>query len=66
VLDDRADQGVRGWMRSSPLRGSTGARMLDTDTCIRALRQNPGMVQRLSRVRPAGCAISMVTAHVIY
>ena len=38
--------------------------LLDTDTCIGVLRQRPGIVQRLSRLEPADCAVSMVTVFV--
>ena len=37
--------------------------LLDTDTCIGARRQRPGMVQRLSQVAPTDCAVSMVTVY---
>jgi tRNA(fMet)-specific endonuclease VapC len=37
--------------------------LLDSDTCIGVLRQRPGMVERLSRVAPTDCAVSMVTVY---
>lgn len=37
--------------------------LLDTDTCIGILRKRPGMVERLSRLSPADCAVSMVTVY---
>ncbi|MCX8092452.1 MAG: type II toxin-antitoxin system VapC family toxin [Verrucomicrobiae bacterium] len=37
--------------------------LLDTDTCIGVLRHRPGMVQRLSRLVPTDCAVSMVTVY---
>jgi tRNA(fMet)-specific endonuclease VapC len=37
--------------------------LLDTNTCIGVLRQRPGMVQRLSRLAPTDCAVSMVTVY---
>lgn len=40
--------------------------LLDTDTCIGVLRQRPGMVQRLSRLAPADCAVSMVTVYELF
>jgi tRNA(fMet)-specific endonuclease VapC len=40
--------------------------LLDTDTCIGVLRQRPGMVQRLSQVAPADCAVSMVTVYELF
>lgn len=40
--------------------------LLDTDTCIGVLRQKPGMVQRLSQLAPADCAISMVTVYELF
>lgn len=40
--------------------------LLDTDTCIGVLRQRPGMVQRLSHLAPADCAISMVTVYELF
>ena len=40
--------------------------LLDTDTCIGVLRQRPGMVQRLSRIAPTDCAVSMVTVYELY
>ncbi len=40
--------------------------LLDTDTCIGVLRQRPGMVQRLSRVAPTDCAVSMVSVYELF
>ena len=40
--------------------------LLDTDVCIGVLRQRPGMVQRLSRIAPANCAVSMVTVFELF
>jgi tRNA(fMet)-specific endonuclease VapC len=40
--------------------------LLDTDTCIGVLRHRPGMVQRLSRMAPTDCAISMVTVYELF
>jgi len=37
--------------------------LLDTDTCIGVLRQRPGMMQRLSRLAPTDCAVSMITVY---
>lgn len=42
------------------------AYLLDTDTCIGVLRQRPGMVQRLSRVAPLDCAVSMITIYELF
>jgi len=42
------------------------AYLLDTDTCIGVLRQRPGMMQRLSKVAPTDCAISMVTVYELF
>ena len=35
--------------------------LLDTDTCIAALRQRQSVIQRLSQVSPSDCAVSMIT-----
>lgn len=40
--------------------------LLDTDTCIGVLRQRPGMVDRLSQITPADCAVSMVTVYELF
>ncbi|MGA2658599.1 MAG: type II toxin-antitoxin system VapC family toxin [Verrucomicrobiota bacterium] len=40
--------------------------LLDTDACIGVLRQRPGMVQRLSRIAPTDCAVSMVTVYELF
>ncbi len=40
--------------------------LLDTDTCIGVLRQRTGMVQRLSQLAPADCAVSMVTVYELF
>jgi tRNA(fMet)-specific endonuclease VapC len=40
--------------------------LLDTDTCIEVLRQRPGMVERLSRVAPTDCAVSMITVYELF
>jgi tRNA(fMet)-specific endonuclease VapC len=34
--------------------------LLDTDTCIAALRQRQRVIQRLSQVSPSDCAVSMI------
>lgn len=40
--------------------------LLDTDTCIRVLRQRPGLVQRLRQLAPTDCAVSMVTVYELF
>jgi len=40
--------------------------LLDTDTCIGVLRQQPGLVPRLSRLSPAEVAVSMVTVYELF
>lgn len=40
--------------------------LLDTNTCISALRQLPQVVRRLSSVLPGECAISTITAYELY
>jgi len=40
--------------------------LLDTDTCIGVLRQQSGMVQRLSRIAPTDCAVSTVTVYELF
>jgi tRNA(fMet)-specific endonuclease VapC len=40
--------------------------LLDTDTCIGVLRQQPGMVQRLSQLAPTDCAVSVVTVFELF
>jgi len=40
--------------------------LLDTDTCIGVLRQQSGMVQRLSRLAPTDCAVSTVTVYELF
>ncbi len=40
--------------------------LLDTDACIRVLRQRPGFVERLSLMAPSDCAVSMVTVYELY
>ena len=42
------------------------AYLLDTDTCIGVLRQRRGMVERMSRLVPADCAVSMVTVYELF
>jgi tRNA(fMet)-specific endonuclease VapC len=37
--------------------------LLDTDICIGVLRKRPGLAERLSRLSPADCAVSMVTVY---
>lgn len=40
--------------------------LLDTDTCIAAMRNHPLVVQRLAAVAPGECAISTVTGYELY
>jgi tRNA(fMet)-specific endonuclease VapC len=40
--------------------------LLDTDTCIGVLRQHPGIIQKLSSLTPADCAVSMVTVYELF
>ena len=40
--------------------------LLDTDTCIGVLRQQPSMVQQLSQLAPTDCAVSMVTVYELF
>jgi len=40
--------------------------LLDTDACIGVLRQRPGMVDRLSQITPAECAVSMTTVYELF
>ena len=40
--------------------------LLDSDTCISALRGRPAVVQRLGQVAPTDCAVSMVTVYELF
>ena len=40
--------------------------LLDTNTCIAAMRQQALVVQRMSAVTPADCAISSITTYELY
>jgi len=40
--------------------------LLDTDTCIGVLRQRSGMIQRLSKLAPTDCAVSMITIYEMF
>jgi tRNA(fMet)-specific endonuclease VapC len=40
--------------------------LLDTDTCIGVLRQKPGMVERLTKIAPVDCAVSMITVYELF
>lgn len=40
--------------------------LLDTNTCIAAMRNHPLVVQRLSAVTPGDCAISTITAYELF
>src|SRR5258708_10931500 len=40
--------------------------LLDTNTCIAAMRHVPLVVQRMSAVSPADCAISTITGYELY
>jgi tRNA(fMet)-specific endonuclease VapC len=40
--------------------------LLDTNTCIAAMRQDAVVLQRLARVPPAECAISTITSYELY
>jgi tRNA(fMet)-specific endonuclease VapC len=37
--------------------------LLDTNTCIAAMRQNPTVVRRMAAVAPSDCAISTITTY---
>jgi tRNA(fMet)-specific endonuclease VapC len=40
--------------------------LLDTNTCIAIMRKNSAVVQRISAVAPADCAISTITSYELY
>lgn len=40
--------------------------LLDTNTCIAAMRHHPRVLARMTNVAPADCAISSVTAYELY
>jgi tRNA(fMet)-specific endonuclease VapC len=40
--------------------------LLDTNTCIAAMRNHPGVVKRMSAEPPDECAISTVTSYELY
>lgn len=40
--------------------------LLDTNTCIAAMRAHPRVVQRLLTTQPADCAISTITAYELF
>ena len=40
--------------------------LIDTNTCIAAMRNHPKVVQRLSAVSPDDCAISTITSYELY
>jgi tRNA(fMet)-specific endonuclease VapC len=40
--------------------------LLDTNTCIAAMRRNPQVIQRLSLVSVGDCAISAITAYELF
>ena len=40
--------------------------LLDTNTCIAAMRHHPLVLQRLAVVAPADCAISSITTYELY
>ena len=40
--------------------------LLDTNTCIAAMRHHAAVLQRLAAVAPADCAISSITTYELY
>jgi tRNA(fMet)-specific endonuclease VapC len=40
--------------------------LLDTDTCISILRQQSGIIQRLTQLAPTECAGSMITIYELF
>ena len=40
--------------------------LLDTNTCIAAMKNDPLVIARMSAIAPAGCVISTVTAYELY
>lgn len=40
--------------------------LLDTNTCIGAMRNDPAIVGRMSAVAPGDCAISTITSYELY
>lgn len=40
--------------------------LLDTNTCIAAMRNHPAVVARMLAVTPAACAISTITVYELY
>jgi len=40
--------------------------LLDTNTCVDALRNHPNVVKRLSAVTPGDCVISTITSYELY
>lgn len=40
--------------------------LLDTNTCIAAMRSHPKVVQRMAAVPPGDCAISAITGYELY
>jgi len=40
--------------------------LLDTNTCIAAMRANPKVIRRMSAVAPADCGISTVTGYELF
>ncbi|HQU42706.1 MAG TPA: type II toxin-antitoxin system VapC family toxin [Pirellulales bacterium] len=40
--------------------------LLDTNTCIAAMKNHPLVVRRMSAVAPAACAVSTITVYELY
>ena len=40
--------------------------LLDTNTCIAAMKNHPSVVGRMSAVAPAACAVSTVTVYELF
>jgi tRNA(fMet)-specific endonuclease VapC len=40
--------------------------LLDTNTCIAAMRSHPKVIQRMSAAPPGDCAISTITGYELY
>ncbi|HVA44896.1 MAG TPA: PIN domain-containing protein [Pirellulales bacterium] len=40
--------------------------LLDTNTCIAAMKNHPSVVARLSAVAPAACVVSTITVYELY
>ncbi|MFN0055490.1 MAG: type II toxin-antitoxin system VapC family toxin [Planctomycetales bacterium] len=53
---------LRPWFEQS----SSMRYLLDTNTCIAAMRQNAAVVNRLSAVSPGDCAISTITSYELF